>query len=173
MQPGSEAAVWGPRPWQPFQNQTAMPAAKARKVPISDNMNDSEGDGGGNSSQTGGGVDPPDAERAWDWQGMEDDTTGPRPGKVFWQYLSSIDKWGTCSWQDFNPEWSDNVEGAFSESQRGAQKNSVNLQIPDEIWSASKKKTSTTLYKYDFILMTQTNEKTGTVRRIRRLAVLR
>ena len=150
-----------------------MPAAKARKVPISNNMNDSEGEGGGSSSQTGGGVDPPDAERESDWQGMAD-ATGPGPGKVFWQYLSSVDKWGTCSWQDFNPEWSDNVEGAFSECQHhGAQKNVVNLHIPDEIWSTSKKKMSTTLYKYDFLLMTQTNEKTGTVRRIRRLAVLR
>ena len=134
--------MW-PRPWQPLiQNQTAMPTAKARKVPDSNNMHDSEGDGGGSSSQTGGGFDPPDAERESDWQCMED-ATGPGPGRVFWQYLSSMDKRGTCSWQDFNPERSDNVEGAFSECQRGA-KNVVNLHIPDEIWSTSKKKTSTT-----------------------------
>ena len=139
---------------------SAGPPAKARKVPVSNKIqHDWEGRGGGSSSETPvGGCDPP---------------VGCR---ILWQFVNWNDKWGTCTWQDFSPEWSDNVEEVFLEAASapgGFEKNVPQFHVPDHEWSGSTKKKGTTLYRYDFLKMKQINEKTDTVRDIRRLAVLR
>ena len=143
------------------------PLDKARKLPKPNKIRqdcEEHGPGGGSSSQTetpGGGRDPPESDGR---------------GNIIWQFVNWSDKWGVCTWQDFLPEWSDNVEQIFVEaatSPGGFEKNAPQLNVPDNVWTGSKKNKKTTLYTYDFAIMKQTNEKTGTVRDIRRLAVLR
>ena len=153
---------------------SAGPPAKARQLP--DKI--PEGRGGGSSSETpGGGCDPPVGCH----NGRDSEQDAGR-GKIiwqsrFWQSVNSKDKWGTCTWQDFGEEWSDNIEEVYKDFLEaealpgGCEANLIekNVVVPDYWWPGS----STTLYRYDFVKMRQINEKTGMVRDIRRIAVLR
>ena len=138
-------------------------------MPVSNKIqHDWEGRGGGSSSETpGGGCDPPVGCR------NSDSEQDAGRGKILWQFVNSIwnDKWGTCTWQDFSQEWSDNVEEVFLDFLEAAIAPGFEkvVHVPDHLWPGS----STTVYRYDFLKMKQTKEKTGTVQDIRRIAVLR
>ena len=134
--------------------------------------------------QHGGGNDPPQAGPHQQSDGESDlyDTTNlapeearTPPGTVFWQFVLEQDWWNCDVWVDFDPCWSANVDKLYASmasymAPGAICHEDVAVHVPDQR-HGEKIKTST-VYKYNFFFMTQTNEKTGKVRKIRRLTLL-